>query len=333
MTPLTYLWEQTDAGGLTGTGLVDNTKRDGPLFRQFGVAANVSADRHAALPLAGREPRRHLAEPDLPGPGPDPGRQHQRQDRHLPGRAGRRPLGRRDQRPAATVDCYSEFLPTGDWVGNPTSARVLHFRLTARDEFTPDAAADHAGGLSSANVALTVTPSAGPFLVTSQATSGPASGVETVRWDVAGTNTAALAQNVRISLSTDGGQTFPTVLVGDHAQRRVPDGAAAATSPPPPRGSRSRRSATTSSTSTTPTSPSASRPTGGHRAGQAAGSPAPGGRARSTRRRGKATFEFLGGVRPRPERQRVLQVQEGQGRLHRRHRSRTSRDHGAQAQD
>jgi hypothetical protein len=37
--------------------------------------------------------------------------------------------------------------------------------------------------------------------------------VETVKWDVAGTNIAALAQNVRISLSTDGGQTFPTVLV------------------------------------------------------------------------------------------------------------------------
>jgi hypothetical protein len=37
--------------------------------------------------------------------------------------------------------------------------------------------------------------------------------VEKVSWDVAGTNTAALAQDVKISLSTDGGQSFPTVLV------------------------------------------------------------------------------------------------------------------------
>ena len=48
----------------------------------------------------------------------------------------------------------------------------MHFRLTARDEFTPDVAADHAGGVSSDDVALTVSPSAGPFLVTSRATAG-----------------------------------------------------------------------------------------------------------------------------------------------------------------
>jgi len=40
--PLTYLWEQNDAGGGTGTGLVDNIKLNGPLFRQFSVIANVS---------------------------------------------------------------------------------------------------------------------------------------------------------------------------------------------------------------------------------------------------------------------------------------------------
>ena len=33
---LTYLWEQTDIGGATGTGLVNNTKTNGPLFRVFG---------------------------------------------------------------------------------------------------------------------------------------------------------------------------------------------------------------------------------------------------------------------------------------------------------
>ena len=68
------------------------------------------------------------------------------------------------------LNCFSEFLPTADWVGNPASLRVMHFRLTARDEFTPDAPADHAGGLSSDDVALTRDPTAGPFLVTSRAT-------------------------------------------------------------------------------------------------------------------------------------------------------------------
>ena len=37
------MWEQNDRGGAAGTALVNNTKTDGPLFRQFGTAANVSA--------------------------------------------------------------------------------------------------------------------------------------------------------------------------------------------------------------------------------------------------------------------------------------------------
>ena len=63
------------------------------------------------------------------------------------------------------LNCFSEFLPTSAWVG--TGDRVLHFRLTARDEFTPDGAADDPGGVSWDNLALTVDPAAGPFLVTS----------------------------------------------------------------------------------------------------------------------------------------------------------------------
>ena len=33
---LTYLWEQNDDGGRDGTTLVDNSKKNGPLFRVFG---------------------------------------------------------------------------------------------------------------------------------------------------------------------------------------------------------------------------------------------------------------------------------------------------------
>ncbi len=206
---VTYLWEQTDPGGLNGTGLVDNNKVDGPLFRQFGISAQVSATdtllyHSPGENLAGTSPSRTF--PDLA--------QVVAGNTNAKTGACPAPLA------AGTVpvtdpalNCFSEFLPTSSWLGNPATARVMHFRLSARDEFTPDVAADHAGGLSTGNVALTINPAAGPFLVTSQATSAAASGVETVKWDVAGTNTAALAQNVKISLSTDGGLTFPTVLV------------------------------------------------------------------------------------------------------------------------
>jgi hypothetical protein len=89
----------------------------------------------------------------------------------------------------------------------------MHFRFTARDEFTADAGADDPGGVTWDDVALTVDPAAGPFLVTSRATAGsPAAGAENVTWDVAGTAGAALAPNVKISLSTDSGLTYPTVL-------------------------------------------------------------------------------------------------------------------------
>jgi hypothetical protein len=205
---LTYLWEQTDVGGVTGTGLVDNNKLNGPLFRVFGVSAQVSEPdsllyNSPGENLAGTDPSRTF--PDLPqilvgntnaASGTCP----------APLAAGTIPI----TDPA--LNCFSEFLPTTAWVG--TGDRVLHFRLTARDEFTADpAAGDHAGGVSWDNLALTVDPAAGPFLVTSRATAGaPASGAENVTWNVAGTAGAALAPNVKISLSTDSGLTYPTVL-------------------------------------------------------------------------------------------------------------------------
>ena len=83
----------------------------------------------------------------------------------------------------------------------------MSFRLTARDRFP------NGGGVACDDVALTVDPTAGPFLVTSQAAAGAtvAGGSSVpVTWDVKGTD--RLAKNVKISLSTDGGATFGTVL-------------------------------------------------------------------------------------------------------------------------
>ena len=50
---LTYMWEQNDRGAAAGTALVNNTKTNGPLFRQFGTAANVSATDTLLTPSPG----------------------------------------------------------------------------------------------------------------------------------------------------------------------------------------------------------------------------------------------------------------------------------------
>lgn len=203
---LTYLWEQTDAGSLSGTGLTSNTKTNGPLFRVFGTYAAVTE----AGTITYNSPGENLAGTDPSRTFPDLAQVVAGNTNAKTGTCPAPAAGGTIPVSDPALNCFSEFLPTSAWLGSGN--RVVHFRLTARDEFTPDAAADHPGGVSWDDVALTVDPSAGPFLVTSRATSGTASGAETVTWDVAGTNTAAMATAVRISLSTDGGVTFPTVL-------------------------------------------------------------------------------------------------------------------------
>ena len=88
---LTYMWEQNDRGGTRGArpALTNNVKANGPLFRQFGTAANVTADGHAAVAVAGPQRGRHEPDPRVPGHGADPGQQHQRRDA-APARRGRR---------------------------------------------------------------------------------------------------------------------------------------------------------------------------------------------------------------------------------------------------
>ncbi len=186
---LTYSWEQTDLGGSSGTALVSNTKTDGPLFRIFG-----SSDQDAFDPDA-------YDSPGLNAPGTSPARTFPDLAQIVAGNTN-----------AATgtcptdYECFGEFLPTADWVG--TGDRKLHFRVTVRDGQR---------GLASADTVVTLDPAAGPFLVTSH---GDEDGVvhrggtvETLTWDVAGTNAAPIsASHVKISMSTDGGLTFPGVL-------------------------------------------------------------------------------------------------------------------------
>lgn len=201
---LVYLWEQNDEGTplpIGGIALTSNTKYDGPLFRIFGTRADVSD--HDALTygsvgqnLADGSPTRTF--PDLAqvlagttnaatGTCPDP------------------PSDPEVAVPPAVVDCYSEFLPTDVYAPG-----AMTFRLTARD------LAPAGGGTQHDDTVLTVDRNAGPFLVTSRPTAGSpavAGTTENVTWDVNGTDTADLAPQVRIRLSTDGGRTYPRVLV------------------------------------------------------------------------------------------------------------------------
>ncbi len=89
----------------------------------------------------------------------------------------------------------------------PTYTRLLRFRLTVRDNRAGG------GGSASGEVVFDCIETAGPFLVTFPNTNVSISGNQTVTWDVANTNAAPVScANVKISLSTDGGLTFPTVL-------------------------------------------------------------------------------------------------------------------------
>lgn len=91
----------------------------------------------------------------------------------------------------------------------PSYARNLNFCLVARDN------KPGGGGIGYSFASLSVTDSAGPFLVTSPntAVTWNANLPQTVTWDIANTNLSPVnCLNVNIILSTDGGNTFPIAL-------------------------------------------------------------------------------------------------------------------------
>lgn len=98
-------------------------------------------------------------------------------------------------------------------------SRTLNFRLTVRDN-CPYVPGVKAGQTSYTDMVVTVTNTSGPFQVTQPNTnlSWPASSQQTVTWNVASTTGAPVScANVKITLSTDGGQTFPYVLAASTA--------------------------------------------------------------------------------------------------------------------
>jgi hypothetical protein len=92
----------------------------------------------------------------------------------------------------------------------PQVNRTINMSCVVRDNRV------NGGGVSSDDMVITVAAAAGPFAVT-QPNGGEVwqeNSVQTVTWNVAGTDVAPInVANVAILLSTDGGLTYPTVLL------------------------------------------------------------------------------------------------------------------------
>lgn len=137
-----------------------------------------------------------------------------------------------------TIPVFRSFNPTAsgtryfprltDLVNNttvlgerlPTVTRTLRFRVTVRDQ--NNGSQGIIGGVnSSAIVTLNSTSTAGPFLVTAPDAAGiswAGGSSQPITWDVAGTTANGVnCATVNIRLSTDGGLTYPTLLLSGTA--------------------------------------------------------------------------------------------------------------------
>jgi hypothetical protein len=106
--------------------------------------------------------------------------------------------------PPSTYGPFS--LLTGELL--PAMTRAMTFQVIARDNRA------NGGGINTATATVNVDGNSGPMAVTSPNTNVTwGAGQQTITWSVANTNVAPVnAANVKISYSTDGGLTFPTVL-------------------------------------------------------------------------------------------------------------------------
>jgi hypothetical protein len=113
--------------------------------------------------------------------------------------------------PTRSFPRLSNLLANTTAVGEtlPTTTRTLNFRVTARDNRAGG------GGIQDGATQVFVRADAGPFVVTAPNTPVNWQGgtTQTVSWNVANTSAAPIScATVKISLSLDGGLTFPTVL-------------------------------------------------------------------------------------------------------------------------
>ena len=219
---LVYSWEQNDRGGTAGTSLLNNVKTNGPLFAMFPKSAPISESDT----LQYNSPNENHLTTSPTRVFPDLQQILDNNTNADTGACAAGPIA--PPVPIPVKECFSEFLPTSDYVGftgtNAGPPPELHFRFTARDLRVGG------GGNSAADLTLTLAPATGPFLVTApnSAVTYPGGSTQTVTWDVAGTNLPPIGTtDVKISLSTDGGLTYPIVLAASTAN----DGSEALTIP------------------------------------------------------------------------------------------------------
>ena len=193
-----YSWEQNDSGGAAGTSLLNNTKTNGPLFAMFPLSAPVTEEDT----LLYNSPHENHVTTSPTRVFPDLDQVLANNTNADTGACTAGPIA--PPAPIPARECFGEFLPTSDYT--PTA---LHFRATARDLRAGG------GGNTSGDVTLTLAANAGPFLVTSPNTqvTWPPGSQQNVTWDKANTDIPPTSTaNVKISLSTDGGLTYPHVL-------------------------------------------------------------------------------------------------------------------------
>jgi hypothetical protein len=113
--------------------------------------------------------------------------------------------------PSRNFPKLSDILNNTSTIGEtlPITTRTMNFRVTARDNRAAG------GGVNSDAMILNVTSASGPFVVTQPNTAVTWTGgsSQTVTWNVANTFSPPVnCALVKLSLSTDGGNTFPVVL-------------------------------------------------------------------------------------------------------------------------
>ena len=170
---LTYAWEEIDVGAASPPNTDDGTR---PLFRP-----------HKPVSIPSR------TFPSLP---------------YILNNANTPPATFAGTSATGAVCAAGETCLTGEVM--PVTTRTMNFRVTVRDNRAGG------GGINDATTQVNVRADSGPFAVTAPNTAVSLQGGAqfTITWNAANTSAAPVsAANVKISLSTDGGNTFPNVLI------------------------------------------------------------------------------------------------------------------------